>query len=110
MGYYYYQFIFSDTVYPVGIRIGDYFGGLNVAAGSPGTDPSNVYFTYFVNAGFVSSNSAAAYDIQQRIFHRHSSNPTRNGEPLLPIVVYRQQVPNAQFPKVTGAEINVINW
>jgi hypothetical protein len=107
MGYQYYGLFFSDTIYPVGIRIGDYVGANTIALGSPGTDTNGVYYNNFVNLGFSSSNSAAAYAIQQKTFHRHSSNPARNGEALLPIVVYRQQVANAQFPKVTGALVQV---
>ena len=41
-------------------------------------------------------------DPNDHIFFRHSSDPARNGEPILPVVAYRQQVTNAFFPKVSG--------
>lgn len=44
----------------------------------------------------------AAVDPNSLIFQRLSNIPTRRGESLLPIVLYRQQVANASFPKVSG--------
>jgi hypothetical protein len=36
------------------------------------------------------------------MFHRISGDPKANGDPLLPIVVYRQQVANTNYPHVSG--------
>jgi hypothetical protein len=41
-------------------------------------------------------------DPNPNVFHRLSANPQANGNPLLPIVVYRQQITNANFPRVSG--------
>jgi hypothetical protein len=82
----------ADTRYPVGIRIGE------------------ASYTYFF--GNIGTTNFAAYyefsayglrpDPNASVFKRLSANPQQNGQPLLPIVVYRQQVTNANFPRVSG--------
>ena len=84
-----------DLHYPVGIRVGqaDYeywipnIGSTNFAS----------YFVY----GPVGPDPNAS------VFQRLSSDPQQNGQPLLPIVVYRQQVTNANFARVSGSVIQV---
>ena len=41
-------------------------------------------------------------DPNQFLFRRQSTDPTRRDQLLLPIVVYRQQVTNSLFPRVSG--------
>ena len=85
----------ADTRYPVGIRIAQlgtpYFnsnvGNTNLAV-------------YNVFPGFVGASSLI--DPNVLAFHRLSNDSSRRGAALLPIVVYRQQVANANFPRVSG--------
>jgi hypothetical protein len=84
----------ADLHYPVGIRIADmtdyYYPYLNI-----GTTNFAEYLSY-------SLGSAPQADPNASVFHRLSANPQSNGDPLLPIVVYRQQVTNANFARVSG--------
>ena len=83
-----------DTRYPVGIRIG--------SVGSdfvPNVGTTN--YTYYP----VTKTSES--DPSRFIFQRNSRNPEHNGQSLLPIVVYRQQVASSAFPKVSGSLIQV---
>jgi hypothetical protein len=41
------------------------------------------------------------------LFTRNSSSATKNGDALFPIVVYRQQVANSAFPRVSGHLLQV---
>jgi hypothetical protein len=88
------NFVITDAHYPVGIRIGDmtsyYYNYPNIGT------------TNFVQ--YYPNNFAGAPqpDPNRSVFHRLSANPQANGEPLLPIVVYRQQITNANFPRVSG--------
>jgi len=83
-----------DPHYPVGIRIADL---------------SNYYYIY-PNIGttnfaqYLPFNFGASPqpDPNPNMFHRLSANPQANGDPLLPIAVYRQQITNANFPRVSG--------
>jgi len=80
-----------DYRHPVGIRIGDLglatrptrnVGTTNPIAyldfGLPGSDPNNF------------------------VFRRQTPDAAHRGESLLPIVVYRQQVTNSTYPRVSG--------
>ena len=87
---------YLDTRYPVGIRIGAlanysalYNGGLRINIGTTN-------FFRYLPATFER-------DPSHFLFTRVSQNPDHSGQPLLPIVVYRQQVPNSVFPKVSGS-------
>ena len=88
-----------DERYPVGIRIGD-FGSIYPAPQTIGT--SNL-ITYQVAATLGTVFIPPPADPHTLIFRRKSQDPTHKGESLLPIVVYRQQVTNANFPRVSGA-------
>ena len=81
----------EDQRYPVGIRIGQF---------PQAQDPDRMIGTTNFIKYYRSETTSS--DPNHHIFFRHSTNPERNGEPLLPIVVYRQQVTNAFFPKVSG--------
>jgi hypothetical protein len=81
----------EDRRYPVGIRIGQF---------PQAQDPDRMIGTTNFIKYYRSETTSS--DPNHHIFFRQSSNPARNGEPLLPIVVYRQQVTNALFPKVSG--------
>lgn len=89
----------DDTEYPIGIRIGE----LN----------PNLVLAYQHNIG---TNRFAAYavgllsayaDPNASIFRRASANPTRRGESLLPFAMYRQQITNSAFPRVSGDLVQV---
>jgi hypothetical protein len=90
-----------DQTYPVGIRIGDtshlYSPPYNIGT----TD----FLSYIVLApvGIAYIPPGPEINPNTLIFRRVSPNPSRNGESLLPIAVYRQQVANANFPRVSGA-------
>jgi hypothetical protein len=83
----------GDDRYPVGIRFAQigtpYFasnvGGTNLAI-------------YTIFPGPV----PAPVDPNTQVFQRLSNDPSRRGQRLLPIVVYRQQVTNNYFPRVSG--------
>jgi hypothetical protein len=84
----------ADGRYPVGIRIGDmssyYYSYPNVGT------------TNFVQYYPVQYGAMPQPDPNASVFHRLSANPQIQGDPLLPIAVYRQQVANANFPRVSG--------
>ena len=90
-----------DQTYPVGIRIGDIEPARSDRPYNIGT--SN-FLTYQVAApvGVLYLPPPPTINPNTLIFRRVSPNPTRNGESLLPIVVYRQQVANAEFPARLG--------
>ncbi|HWY75266.1 MAG TPA: hypothetical protein VN281_06595 [Verrucomicrobiae bacterium] len=81
-----------DPTYPVGIRVADLsaipyhsdnVGGTNLAS--------------YLDAGTIPQ------DPNEMVFRRLSGDPTRRGDPLFPIVVYRRQVASASFPHVSGS-------
>jgi hypothetical protein len=86
-----YQNQIADPRYPVGIRIGELWRNVD-SLGNVGTTNFVGYWT----PGFGS------VDPNLRVYRRLSNDPSRTGDPLLPIVVYRQQVTNAAFPRVSG--------
>jgi hypothetical protein len=90
--------------YPVGVRIGD------TTVLSPTPDNSAGGFLSYE----VTQISGATYipppptiDPNTLVFRRYSSDPTLNGQLLLPIVLYRQQIPNKNFPQVSGTMLQV---
>jgi hypothetical protein len=85
----------ADTRYPVGIRFAKM--GTPYYIGNVGTTNLAGYNIY---PGFAGAPSLI--DPNGLVFQRLSSDPSRRGAPLLPIVVYRQQVTNANFPRVSG--------
>ncbi|HEX3716585.1 MAG TPA: hypothetical protein VH595_01345 [Verrucomicrobiae bacterium] len=95
----------GDQTYPAGVRIGN----------------MSTVFTLVPNIG---NTNFVTYEVQQPVgiayippspnlnpnnflFKRFSPNPGRNGNPILPICLYRQQVANASYPRVTGALVQV---
>jgi hypothetical protein len=115
-----------DANYPVGIRIGDlsplenrngYADELfniastnalfsyviinNSSAGSSAGD------TYIPGSGTNAVQIPALVDPDTMLFQRLSQNPNRSGESLLPLVLYRQQVTNFYYPKVSGTLVQV---
>jgi len=100
-----------DGNYPVGIRIGS-LSPLNVFNF---TDTPNIGTTNFFAYGFsfytkpedaplatATGRQPVGGDPNTLVFQRLSQNASEKGESLLPIVVYRQQVANAAYPKVSG--------
>lgn len=85
-----------DAHYPVGIRVGDLSPALNVAFTIGTTNPV-VYVINPYAGSFKYGNP------NYLIFTRNApGDPSRNGQSLFPIVVYRQQVTNQNFPRVSG--------
>ena len=85
----------ADSRYPVGIRFAQL--GTPYFNGNVGNTNLAVYNVY---PGFAGAPSLI--DPNGLVFQRLSNDPTRRGERLLPIVVYRQQVANTNYPKVSG--------
>ena len=93
-----------DKRYPVGIRIGN----LNLLDKIPDlTVRTTNFFAFRANGGSTRPKPNYWADPAQLTFHRLSKNPDHNGQPLLPIVIYRQQITNAMFPKVSGSLVQV---
>ncbi len=90
-----------DPRYPVGIRIGDLTSFTLQSYNYP---VFNVYSTNFFSYYPITSPQR---DPSQFLFARNSRNPELNGQLLLPIVVYRQQITNSVFSKVSGNLIQV---
>jgi hypothetical protein len=89
-----------DGNYPVGIRIGN----LTPVGYPPENIGTTNFFTYPIPkpSALLYSTLSPQIDPNTMLFKRLSNHPTRTGESLLPIVVYRQQVANLVFPKVSG--------
>ena len=86
-----------DATWPVGIRIGNLFPLAN-----------SLYSTTVCTTNFFSYGGFGALpDPSQLIWRRFSSDASKRGDLLLPIVVYRQQVPSTNFPVVSGNLIQV---
>src|ERR1019366_842237 len=91
-----------DSLYPVGIRIGS-FSTIFPAPQAIGT--GNL-ITYQVAATFGAVFIPPPADPHTLIFRRQSQDPTHKGDLLLPIVVYRQQVPNTNFADRKSTRLN----
>ncbi|MSU57376.1 MAG: hypothetical protein EXS35_04220 [Pedosphaera sp.] len=86
-----------DRRYPVLIRIGEL-----VSEQEAGTVlASNVGNTNYVHYSRYGSSSQNP-DPNPTIFRSRSPDSSRAGQPLLPIAIYRQQITNDWFPKVSG--------
>ena len=92
-----------DQRFPVGIRVGD-FSSINPSPQTVGT--SNL-ISYVVAAVLGVAFFPPPADPHTLVFRRQSQDPTHKGESLLPIVVYRQQVTNAAFPRVSDTVTQV---
>jgi hypothetical protein len=89
-----------DKRFPVGVSIGDFSRMKGFWGGDYNTSYPNVGTTNFYRYRFY---VAPAHDPNELlVYHRNSNQPERNGEPLLPIVLYRQQVTNSTFTRVSG--------
>jgi hypothetical protein len=89
-----------DPQYPVGISIGylEPFPSLN--ANYTSNVRSDGYANYTVS--FNNFGLTWGVDANDYVFRRSSGDPARKGNFLLPIVVYRQQIANTNFPQVSG--------
>jgi hypothetical protein len=85
-----------DRRYPVGIRIGQLPLNRRLALESIGQTNFVAYLT-----------DVATADPNNFLFKRISANVALKNQPLLPIVVYRQQVPNTNFARVSGDIVQV---
>jgi hypothetical protein len=92
--------LLADEGYPVGVRIGDVS---KIGSLDPNIGNTN-FLTYEVQqpVGITFVPPSPYLNPNSLIFRRVSSNPNRNGDLLLPIALYRQQVANPLHPKVSG--------
>jgi len=86
----------EDGRFPVGVRIGEFTQDVDADTNVGGTNHVRFY-----------PQTSATADPTLYAFRRRSSDPSRNGQALLPIVVYRQQVTNAEFPQVSSDLVQV---
>lgn len=88
----------EDKYRPVGIRIGEFPHSFGFGGSTVGTTNFIIYNT---------ANSIANSDPNLAVFRSKSPDASRANQILLPIVVYRQQVTNTLFPKVSGDVVQV---
>ena len=86
-----------DYEFPVGIRIGELDRYRVEARGNIGTNRF---------AGYAAFEGSPA-DPHSYLFRRSAKESERSGQLPLPFVIYRQQVTNAAFPKVSGDLVQV---
>jgi len=91
-----------DTRSPVGIAIG-YMDNVQFNSNAGNTN----FASYTVNSTSSRQFFAPQLFPQDFVFRRLSGDPLRKGDPLLPIVVYREQLTNSAFPKVSGNILQV---
>jgi hypothetical protein len=84
-----------DYQYPVRVRIAELDNGIESDSNFGTTD----YLRYYPEGGNPDPNVG--------VFSAHTSDASRAGQRLLPIVVYRQQVTNGNFPRVSGDIVQV---
>ncbi len=89
-----------DRRYPVGVVIGELHGIFDLPRLSEVL--YNVRTADAAGYNFPGSALGINPDPNSLVFPRVSANPTLNGERLLPIALYRQQVTNYYYPRVSG--------
>ena len=89
-----------DRHYPVGVR----FAELARSLGPTTTVGTTNQIQYTLGP---QPSDAPLIDPNGFVFKRLSTDPARQNQPLLPIVLYRQQVANAAFPRVSGNVVQV---
>jgi hypothetical protein len=94
--------------YPIGVRIGEL--GVPSPSGVSSqpnnnaiTDHTDEYLIY--NAGSINSGNEGPTDPNTGVFRARGGS--RPGQLLLPIVVYREQLTNALFPRVSSGIVQV---
>jgi hypothetical protein len=94
--------------YPIGVRIGEL--GVPSPSGVSSqpnnnalTEHAGEYLQY--NAGSINSGNDGPTDPNTGVFRAHGGS--RPGQLLLPIVVYREQLTNALFPRVSSGMVQV---
>ena len=94
--------------YPIGVRIGELgvpgpYGASTQPNRNAYTEYADEYLQY--NAGSINSGNEGPTDPNTGVFRALGNS--RAGQPLLPIVVYRQQLTNALFPRVSRDIVQV---
>ncbi len=94
--------------YPIGVRIGELgVPSPNGATTQPNdnafTEHSDEYLQY--NAGSINSGNDGPTDPNTGVFRAHGGS--RPGQSLLPMVVYREQLTNALFPRLSSTVVQV---
>jgi hypothetical protein len=88
----------EDRRRPAGVRIGRLDSSFSIQAGRVGDTNAIVY---------NHANSIVNGDPHHGLFRSLSSDPARANRTILPMVIYRQQVTNNYFPKVSGDVVQV---
>jgi hypothetical protein len=97
--------LLPSQTYPVGVRIGDISKIFTVTANTADTNFLSWEVEQTVGIAFIPPSPEL--NPNNYIFKRFSQNPGRNGNPLLPICLYRQQVTNGIYTRVSGALVQV---
>lgn len=79
--------------YPVGVRIGELLETHNEAVSNAQTEYNDEYVDYYTFSLLSADPNAGVF---------RSRGGARAGQSLLPIVLYREQLTNALFPRVSG--------
>ena len=79
--------------YPVGVRIGELLETHNEAVENAKSEENGDYIDYYTHSLLSADPNAGVF---------RSRGSARAGQPLLPIVLYREQLTNALFPRVSG--------
>ena len=95
----YYDGSLADRRYPVGIRIGELSPSLFFRAPNTYYYPNVGTNTFIRYSGF---STIVNPDPHIGLFRARSPNAALAGRTLLPLVVYRQQLTNAWYPRVSG--------
>ncbi len=88
----------EDRRRPAGVRIGRLDNSFSLQSGWVG-DTNLISYNH--------ANSILNPDPHHGLFRSLSTDPARASRTILPMVVYRQQVTNASFPKVSGDIVQV---
>ena len=97
--------LLPSQTYPVGVRIGDVSKIFTLVANTADTNFLSWEVAQSIGIAFIPPSPAL--NPNNYIFKRFSQNPGRNGNPLLPICLYRQQVTNGIYTRVSGALVQV---
>jgi hypothetical protein len=90
-----------NQTYPIGIRIGDIRANTNIFSINYNSFSTNTLAAYAVRFG------APERDPNVFLFRRSGSGGERAGKPLTPFVLYRRQLTNDVFPRVSGDVVQV---
>ena len=88
----------ADQHYPVGIR----FAEINPGSDQRFSNIGNTNFAAYYSIGPGINSTSPGIDPNAGVFHHGAVDALGGGQYLVPMVVYRQQVTNSAFPRVSG--------